>query len=173
LKKIQSQAKRPLKDAAAVNSTRWALFNALKTTGLAICTGSGGLTKFNRTRLKLPKTHWLDAACVGNVGSLKILTNKPLLIKSMGHGTRQQCRTDKFGFPNRHCSRSKFHFGFQTGDVVKSVVLKGKKIGVYVGRIATRASGSFDIFTKLTRVTGVSHKTCKTLQRKDGFSYAT
>jgi len=101
LKRILSQAKRPLKDAAAVNSTRWALFNRLRTTGLPVSTGSGGLTKFNRTRLKLAKTHWLDAACVGKVESLKILTNKPLLIKATGHGTRQMCRTDKFGFPSR------------------------------------------------------------------------
>lgn len=173
LKKILLQAKRPLKDATTVNSTRWLLFNSLKDTGLPVITGSGGLTKFNRTRLKLPKTHWLDAACVGKFDTLEILAIKPLLIKSMGHGTRQQCRTDKYGFPNRHCSRNKFHFGFQTGDVVKSIVSKGKKIGIYVGRIATRASGSFDIFTKLTRVTGVSYKTCKTLHRKDGYSYTT
>jgi hypothetical protein len=70
LKKIQLQSKRPLKDAAAVNSTRWALFNRLKLTDLPVSTGSGGLTKFNRTRLGLPKTHWLDAACVGGVETL-------------------------------------------------------------------------------------------------------
>ena len=41
LKRIQAQAKRPLKDAAAVNSTRWALVNSLKTHGLAFETASG------------------------------------------------------------------------------------------------------------------------------------
>ena len=46
LKRIQAHARRPLKDAAAVNSTRWALVNALKATGLAIETASGGRTKF-------------------------------------------------------------------------------------------------------------------------------
>jgi hypothetical protein len=51
LKKILVQAKRPLKDASAVNSTRWALFNRLKETGKVIATGSGGLTKFNRIRI--------------------------------------------------------------------------------------------------------------------------
>jgi 5-methylcytosine-specific restriction endonuclease McrA len=51
LKRILAQAKRPLKDAAAVNSTRWALFNRPKEAGLPVVTGSGGLTKFNRTRL--------------------------------------------------------------------------------------------------------------------------
>jgi hypothetical protein len=172
LKKIQAQAKRPLKDAAAVNSTRWALFNALKTTDLPVSTGSGGKTKFNRTRLKLPKTHWLDAACVGNVESLEILTTKPLLIKSTGHGTRQQGFPDKFGFPSRYCSRTKFHFGFQTGDIVKAVVKTGKKAGIYVGRIATRSSGSFNISTNNGLVQGISHKNCSTCHKKDGYGYS-
>jgi hypothetical protein len=41
----------------AVWSIRWALFNRLKETGLPVVTGSGGLAKFNRTRLELLKTH--------------------------------------------------------------------------------------------------------------------
>jgi 5-methylcytosine-specific restriction endonuclease McrA len=171
LKKILSQAKRPLKDAAAVNSTRWSLFNRLKETGLPVVTGSGGLTKFNRCRLELPKTHWIDAACVGVVEFLKVLTTKPLLIKATGHGTRQQCRTDKFGFPNRHCSRTKFHFGFQTGDIVRAVVKSGKKIGTHVGRIATRATGSFNISTTNGLVQGISYKYCKAVHKKDGYGY--
>ncbi len=59
---LQAQAKRPLHDAAAVNATRWALYERLKVTGLPVETGTGGRTKWN-----LPKTHWLDAACVGPV----------------------------------------------------------------------------------------------------------
>ena len=113
-KRILAQAKRPLKDAAAVNLTRWALFNRLKETGLPVVTGSGGLTKFNRTRLELPKSHWLDVACVGQVELLEVLTNKPLLIKATGHATRQICHTDKFGFPSRYVPRNKSVKGFQT-----------------------------------------------------------
>jgi 5-methylcytosine-specific restriction endonuclease McrA len=172
LKRIKSQAKRPLKDAAAVNSTRWELLNRLKATGLLIVTASGGKTKFNRTRLSLPKTHWIDAACVGDVETLKLLITKPLLIKATGHGTRQICRTDKYGFPNRHSSRTKFHFGFQTGDIVKAVVKTGKKIGTYVGRIATRATGSFNISTTNGLVQGISHKYCKAIHKKDGYGYS-
>jgi 5-methylcytosine-specific restriction endonuclease McrA len=171
LRKIQSQLKRPLKDAAAVNSTRWALCNRLKLTGLPVSTSSGGLTKFNRTKLGLPKTHWLDAACVGIIETIEVLTNQPLLIKSQGHGTRQMCRTDKFGFPNRHAPRDKFVRGFQTGDIVKSIVTAGTKIGKYIGRIAVRSSGSFNISIKLRLVQGISHKYCKTIHRKDGYSY--
>ncbi|MEG3927090.1 MULTISPECIES: RNA-guided endonuclease IscB [unclassified Microcoleus] len=171
LKRIQSQAKRPLKDATAVNSTRWALFNRLCMTDLPVSTGSGGLTKFNRTRLNLAKTHWLDAACVGKVEELKVLTSQPLLIKAAGHGTRQMCGTDRFGFPTRHKSRKQIHFGFQTGDLVSATVTAGKKVGSYVGRILCRASGSFDIATAKGRIAGISHKYCQPIHKKDGYSY--
>jgi hypothetical protein len=171
LKRIQAQRKRPLKDAAAVNSTRWALFNQLKKTELPVTTGSGGQTKFNRTRLQLPKCHWLDAACVGKVEELKVLTSQPLLIKSAGHGNRQMCGTDKFGFPIRHKSRKQIHFCFQTGDIISATVTAGKKIGFYVGRVLCRASGSFDIATTMGRVAGISHKYCKPIHKKDGYSY--
>ncbi|MDR4125499.1 RNA-guided endonuclease IscB, partial [Yanghanlia caeni] len=71
LARIQAQAKRPLKDAAAVNATRWALTNALKATGLPVELASGGRTKYNRSQLGVPKTHALDAACVGSVDAIK------------------------------------------------------------------------------------------------------
>jgi 5-methylcytosine-specific restriction endonuclease McrA len=173
LKKIKAQAKRPLKDASAVNSTRWALLNRLKATGLPVVTASGGKTKFNRSRLELPKAHWIDAACVGEVETLKILTSKPLLIKATGHGTRQMCGTDKHGFPTRHRTNKQIHFGFQTGDIVRAVVTTGKKIGTYVGRIATRATGSFNISTTNGLVQGISHKYCKAIHKKDGYGYST
>jgi len=122
-----------LQSASAVNATRYALLEALKTTGLSVEYGSGGLTKFNRSNQDLPKIHWIDAACVGkSTPILRIKGIKPLLITANGHGTRQICRTDKFGFPIRHCSRTKFHFGFQTGDIVKAIVKSGKKVGEYV-----------------------------------------
>jgi len=171
LKRILAQANRPLKDAAAVNSTRWALFNALKKTGLPVTTGSGGMTKFNRTRLGLPKTHWLDAACVGETPTLEVLVKQPLLIKATGHGSRQKCRTDRYGFPRRYVPESPFVKGFQTGDIVKAVVTTGKKIGSYVGRVAVRSTGRFNISTTLGLIQGISHKYCKIIHKKDGYSY--
>src|SRR5262249_3591039 len=41
---IQAQAKQPLRDAAAVNATRWALYQRLVQTGLPLETGTGGRT---------------------------------------------------------------------------------------------------------------------------------
>jgi 5-methylcytosine-specific restriction endonuclease McrA len=172
LKRVLAQAKRHLKDAAAVNSTRWALFYRLKETGLPVETGSGGRTKYNRCKLELPLTHWIDAACVGVVEELEICTTQPLLIKATGHGTRQMCGTDRYGFPIRHRSKTQIHKGFQTGDIVKAVVTSGKKVGIYVGRVLCRASGSFDISIKSGRVTGINHKYCNHAHKKDGYNYA-
>ena len=170
LKRVLAQAKRPLKDATAVNSTRWDLLKALKTTGLPVTTSSGSRTKFNRTRLGLAKSHWIDAACVGEVDTLELLTNKPLLIKATGSGTRQMCRTNKFGFPSRYVPRFKFVKGFQTGDIVKAIVNTGKKVGEYIGRVAVRTSGSFNISAS-ELVQGISYRYCQVIHKKDGYSY--
>jgi 5-methylcytosine-specific restriction endonuclease McrA len=171
LKRVLAQIQAPLKDAAAVNATRWKLLEALKAKGLPVTTGSGGQTKFNRARLGLPKTHWLDAACVGDVEHLEVLTTQPLIITGMGHGSRQMCRTDKFGFPSRYVPRFKFVKGFQTGDIVKAVVTHGKKIGTHVGRVAVRSTGSFNISTANGLVQGISSKYCKAVHQKDGYGY--
>ncbi|MGB7444377.1 MAG: RNA-guided endonuclease IscB [Coleofasciculaceae cyanobacterium] len=173
LKSILAQAQRPLADTAAVNATRWKLFNSLKELDLPVETGTGGRTKYNRCRQNLPKTHWLDAANVGasTPENLKVLVSKPLVIKATGHGNRQMCGTNKYGFPIRHRSNTKKHFGFQTGDIVKAVVTKGKKMGFYVGRVLCRAKGSFDITTASGRVAGISHKYCSFIHRSDGYSY--
>ena len=172
LKRIQAHARRPLKDAAAVNSTRWALVNALKATGLAIETASGGRTKFNRNQFNIPKTHALDAACVGAVGSITNWKKPTLCIKALGRGSYQRTRLDKFGCVRGYLTRSKSIQGFQTGDMVKAVVTKGKKTGSYSGRVAIRASGSFNIQTRTGLVQGVSHRYCTVVQRGDGYGYS-
>jgi hypothetical protein len=88
-------------DAAAVNTTRFCLFEKLKATGLSVETGSGGQTKFNRTRLGLEKTHWGDAVSVGSSTPEQVVVKvaKPLIIKATGYGHRRMCNISKFGFP--------------------------------------------------------------------------
>jgi 5-methylcytosine-specific restriction endonuclease McrA len=173
LSRILTQAKATLKDAAVVNATRWALFERLKALGLPVECGSGGLTKFNRIIRGLPKTHWGDAACVGRSTpeSLDVRGIVPLHITATGHGSRQMCRMDKYGFPRTGPKQAKRVKGFQTGDTVRAVITVGKKQGTHVGRVAVRASGSFNIVTEQTTVQGVSHRFCTVLQRGDGYRY--
>ena len=172
LKRIRSRAKAPLKDAAAVNATRWALFESLKATGLPVETGSGGRTKFNRTRLGLPKTHALDAACVGQVDHVLNADSPVLRIAATGRGSYQRTRLDSFGFPRGFRTRTKRHFGFATGDRVRAVVPSGKNAGTHVGRVAVRSSGRFNVRTTAGLVQGISHKYCRLIQRADGYGYS-
>jgi hypothetical protein len=171
LARIQAQAKAPLKDAAAVNSTRWALFNTLKNTGVPVTTGSGGRTKFNRAQLHIPKTHALDAACVGNIEVIRDWNKPTLAIKATGRGSYQRTRLNAYGFPRGYLTRQKRIKGFQTGDMVKAEVTKGKKTGSYLGRVAVRASGSFNLQTAQGVIQGIGYRCCKVIQRADGYGY--
>jgi hypothetical protein len=140
--------------------------------GLPVETGSGGLTKFNRTRRGLPKAHWIDAACVGHSTPEKLDTTKiePLRVKAVGHNSRQMCRMDKYGFPRTSAKATRTVKGFRTGDLVKAVVPKGKRRGVHVGKVAVRSSGSFNIVTAQGTIQGVSYRYCHSLHRADGYS---
>ena len=171
LARILAQAKRPLRDAAAVNATRWALANALKATGLPLELSSGGRTKFNRQTLKIAKTHALDAACVGQVDGLQGWSQPALTIKATGRGSYQRTRLDRFGFPRGYPMRKKRVHGFGTGDMVKANVPKGVKAGIHMGRVAIRATGNFNIQTLQGAVQGISHKHCRITQRNDGYGY--
>ena len=172
LARIQAQAKRPLKDAAAVNATRWALASALKTTGLPVDLASGGRTKFNRIQLGIPKTHALDAVCVGQVAAVQEWRKPTLAVKCAGRGSYPRTRLDKFGFPRGYLTRSKRVHGFQTGDMVRADVSAGKKAGTHVGRVAVRATGSFNIQLAGEVVQGISHRHCRLIQRSDGYGYS-
>jgi 5-methylcytosine-specific restriction endonuclease McrA len=172
LKKIMSQAKAPLKDAAAVNATKSALFQALKATAIEpIYVGRGSLTKFNRTNLKFPKAHWIDAACCGDVSQgLTLTINQPLLIKAMGWGSRQVVQTDKYGFPRSGYKPKKKVAGWNTGDIVS--VIGGKHQGVKCKRIkTTRFKGNFDIRVN-DSVISVSRNQLKPVHRSDGYNYS-
>lgn len=171
LEKIEAQAKRPLKDAAAVNSTRWKLWVELNKTGLPVEAGSGGRTKFNRSVYGVPKDHALDALCAGNADGIYGWDLPMLAIKSMGRGAYQRSRVNASGMVVSILSREKSAKGFRTGDIVKAVVSEGKKAGTYVGRVAIRQSGSFNIQANLT-VQGISHKHCRVIQRADGYGYS-
>lgn len=172
LARILAQAKRPLKDAAAVNATRWALSNALKATGLPVELASGGRTKFNRTTLGVPKTHALDAVCVGELARVAGWQKPTVQVKCTGRGSYQRTRLDRYGFPRGHLTREKRVYGFQTGDLIRAEVPKGKKAGPHVGRVAVRASGSFNIQSAAEVVQGIAHRHCRLVQRSDGYGYS-
>ena len=181
IQKVKSQLKNSLKDAAAVNITRWPLVNKLRDSGLPIRLSSGGMTKYNRFRFKVPKTHALDALCVGTMFGVSGLDIRTIYITSKGRGSYQRSISDAYGFARgrtkdsigQHRPRQK-RFpdrknGFATGDFVKATS-KDKRIE---GRIkSVRSKGSFTISDIHSgKDISATPKNCILLSRSDGYSY--
>ncbi len=172
--RIQAECRAPLKDAAVVNSTRWALHERLKALGLPLETGSGGLTKWNRQSRELPKGHWIDAACCGpsTPPVLRLQTVRPWLIEAKGRQSRQMVNVDHLGFPRGKPKGPSWVRGFRTGDLVKAVVpshLSAK--GVHSGRVLVRTRGIFDLQTRHGRVKDIPARYCRSLHQNDGYGY--
>ncbi len=170
---VEAQAKRPLKDAAAVNATRVILVKALQVFGLPIGTWTGGRTRWNRARFDIAKTHALDALCVGELAGVVPGRLRRLSITAVGRGTHCRTNWNKYGFPRSYKMRHKLVAGFKSGDRVKAIVpAKFKTAGTHIGRVAVRKSGSLSITTRTGEVDGVNAKYCSLVQRADGYDYA-
>ncbi|MBA3822292.1 MAG: HNH endonuclease [Ktedonobacterales bacterium] len=170
---VQIEAKKPLKDAAAVNSTRWALYERLQQTRLPVETGTGGRTKWNRTNRAIPKTHWLDASCIGQSTPEHLHWRHvcPLLIQAAGRHSRQMRKVNKHGFPIGSPKGTSTVLGWHTGDMVRAVVTKGKPAGTYVGRVAVKKDGYFKITGGFGVIEGVHARYCTPIHRNDGYGY--
>lgn len=118
----------------------------------------------NRTRPE----GWLAPSLQHRVDTLMTWVNRFRSLAPVGRITQELVRFDLQLMENPDISGVEY----QPGDIVTATVTAGKKIGSYVGRVLCRASGSFDITTASGRVTGISHKYCKPIHRKDGYAYA-
>jgi len=172
LERLLALARKPLKDAAAVATTRWVLYEHLQACGLPQ-TGSGGRTRYNRSVRHLPKTHWLDVAKIGKSTPdiLRVAHVHPWRIVATGHGSRQMCRMSTVGFPRTAAKQHTGVQGFRTEDMVRAVVLRGKQVGTYVGQVAVRSTGFFNITTPGGTIQGVRSTYCRLLHRCDGYAY--
>ncbi|WP_436890271.1 RNA-guided endonuclease IscB [Nocardiopsis dassonvillei] len=169
LARIKARAETPLKDAAAVNATRWGLWRALDAR-LPTRVGSGGRTRWNRVRSGLPKSHTLDALVVGKAVTVTETVARVLVAGCAGRGSYARTRPDRHGFPRLRLPRTKRFFGFATGDLVRAVVPAGKNAGTHSGRVAVRSTGSHTVSTRYGPVK-TSHKNLRLLQRADGYTY--
>ena len=171
---VQEQVRRPLKDAAMVMATRWKVLETLRGFGLPVECGTGGLTSYNRNKRNIPKDHYYDACCVGKSTPERLYFGTDIVHVITATGRGKHCRTNvnASGFPRGYLARQKQFFGFQTGDMVKAVITRGKEIGTYFGKVMCRRSGSFDIRTSSGRVQGINHRYFQLVQRSDGYLYS-
>ena len=176
---VQAQARQPLRDAAAVNVTRYKIRESLAEHGLPIETGTGGRTKFNRTRLGLAKSHWGDAVCVGasTPERLRIRSGRPLLIHARNHGypigRRQMKKVDKYGFPRKEQAKSgKRLYGFQSGDIARAEIPEGRKnAGSHMGRVTVRKTGRFRFSKGNGAIMDVHYRHLTLVRRADSYEY--
>ena len=172
---IQAKAKKPLKDATVVNATRWKLYDMLNDMGYPLEVATGGRTKYNRVQQGYPKSHFIDAACVGASGECVNLNpdHQPLHIQAVGHGTRQMCQTNKYGNAIRHRTNRRSWKGWKTGDMAKAVILKGKYQGTYpMGRVTAKQQDSFKFTVSGLSAFSVNCKYLTRIHRKDGYGYS-
>lgn len=174
LERILAQLKTPLPAAAAVNATRWRMYEDLLATGLPVETSTGGRTQYNRMRLGLPKQHWIDAATTraSTPDSLRMAEVRPWLITATGRQKRQMVNVDEHGFPRGKAKGPSCVRGFRTGDLVKAVCPAHLgAAGTHIGRVLVRTRGIFDVVTRHGRVRDIPARCCRSLHRKDGYAY--
>ena len=181
-KRVQSAlraAKKPLKDAQAVNTIRWKIVETLKATGLPIIYGTGGKTKWHRKQADLPKTHYYDAACIASVPNSSALCSV-LAIHAVGYGHRgnlgdYQTKQKAPGFKSPY-KRIEHIDGFQKLDTVE-MTTKNRR---YVGCINTFDKTPDGKPQKLRikndwtggdgRKNGTIHQ-LRRIQKRDGYAY--
>ena len=181
-KRVQSAlraAKKPLKDAQAINTIRWKIIETLKVTDLPIVYGTGGKTKWHRKRAGLPKTHYYDAACVASVPNTPVSISV-LAIHAVGYGHRgnlgnYQTKQKAPGFKSPY-KRIEHIGGFQKLDTVE-MTTKNRR---YVGCINTFDKTSDGRSQKLRikndwtggdgRKNGTIHQ-LRHIQKRDGYAY--
>lgn len=173
---VLGQIESPLDDAAAMNALSPRLSEALNALGKPVHCWSGRLTKTNRDFCGMRKTHTLDALSVGRLDResgdrIVRFSGRVLVAKATGRGSYARTTPDRYGFPRLRRSRTKQHFGFVTGDLVRATLPTGTWAGTWTGRVSVRARGQHSVTVPVGRI-NVSHKHLSLLQRGDGYQYS-
>lgn len=157
-----------LRDAAVMNAVRYRHHDYLTHLGLNPSYHPGWKTKRNRLDQRYRKDHWIDAICVGDIGSRTYIpiNQRCLSVKATGHGSRQMCSPDKYGFPRTKAKGPSRVMGYKTGDMVSANVPKGKYRGRHVGRVVVRATGKFDLDKR-----NIDARYMSKIYNSDGYGY--
>ena len=182
-KRVQSAlraAKKPLKDAASVNTIRWKIVETLKATGLPIIYGTGGKTKWHRKKAGLPKTHYYDAACVACVPKSPVTAVSVLAIHAVGYGHRRdlgsfQTKQTAPGFKSPY-QRVENAGGFQKLDIVEMQTKNGCDVGCINSFDKTPDGKPQKLRIKVDWTGGDGRKNgtvsqLRRIQRRDGYAY--
>ncbi|KYC43818.1 hypothetical protein WA1_01280 [Scytonema hofmannii PCC 7110] len=189
LQKIKAHQKKSLSNAAAVNSTRKAVFEMAHKFGLPVISGDGASTKMIRIKSQLPKQHWIDSACVATDQIVKLRICQPLRVTCKGHGTRQVQRMNASGFPAiasikknsatgkkevKLVSKNQKYTHATAGDYVICDFRKDRKhvkAGTYRARVKTPTQKGVEVLISGHRIS-LDRQYVKLIHRSDGYEYS-
>ncbi|WP_236601075.1 hypothetical protein [Ktedonobacter sp. SOSP1-85] len=96
----------------------------------------------------------------------------PLEHRGEGSAGQGMVNVDEQGFQVGRAKGPSRVQGFCTGDPVRARVTRGKKVGVYVGRVAIKSDGYFKLTGRpFGMVEGIHARYCTPLHQKDGYAY--
>lgn len=139
----------------------------------------GITTAYNRKKHNIQKEHYNDAICIGNIPeTFKDYTTVVYKIKATGRGNRIKGKPNECGILNKNnIAKHKVYQDpetkefFQTGDICKIEIPKGKYKGSYVARISIRHTGKFDFKDKNKNRITTDCKNCTVIQKANGYNY--
>ena len=177
------------RDATWLNTIMPFLIGRLEELGNPVEQANGAQTSWNRKLMQLPKTHYIDAAVLGNCQSLSGMPELVAHIKPSNGRSKQKANVDHNGTPGgepfrKYCRLSprersrtptpghagkRTHFGpglISTGDIV---TIQHKKLGPITGRAVMANYGkSVRIREKNMDLSGPT-KTTRLIRRNPGY----
>ena len=151
-------------DAVFMGIMRWTFYNKLKELYSNVNLTYGYITKYNRIKNGLPKSHYIDARCISGNPMAKPLDYIFYQKKVRCHNRQIHKNTINKGGYRKLNQASKYVKGFQLFD---KVLYNNKECFIF-GR---RSSGSFDVrFLDGTKLSaGVSYKKLKLLEKRKSY----
>ena len=117
LKQLPNE-KRLFKYMAHMNTTRWALYDAIKERYPNVKMTYGYITKYNRIQAGLPKTHHIDAKCITGFSTVPSMSQTVVKVKMRRHNRQLHRATFSKGHVRKAASLPTTVFGFQLYDLV-------------------------------------------------------
>ena len=186
---LTANPRRSYRDATWLNTTIPFLIRKLEESGNPVEQANGAQTSWNRKQMQLPKTHYIDAAVLGNCQSLTGMPELVTHIKPSNGRSKQKANVDENGTIagdpfKRYCRLSprersrtptpghagkRTHFGPQliaTGDIV---TIQHKKLGPITGRAVMYSHGErVRIRGESSDITGLT-RTTRLVRRNPGY----
>ena len=135
-----SNEKHLFKYMTYMNATRWSLYNAIDEKYPNVTMTYGYITKYNRIKAGLPKTHHIDAKCITGFATVPSMGQTVVKIKMRRHNRQLHQATFSKGHVRKIGNLPTVVFGFQLYDIVlfnnHHYYIKGRRSSGYFALVS-------------------------------------